>query len=102
MKSGMFSLLELAARFKAFEANMKHAGEAILTEWAVLVRDKAQECFSALKGERGMTAVDFEQVALRRGVGPDIHSAASLSFAYLIGEYGWPASAAFLFGLMRK
>jgi hypothetical protein len=38
-----------------------------------VIIEKAKECFSALKGERGMTAVDFEQVELRCGVGPDIH-----------------------------
>jgi hypothetical protein len=37
-----------------------------------VIIDKAKECFSALKSERGMMAVDFEQVELRCGVGPDI------------------------------
>ena len=37
-----------------------------------VIIDKAKECFSALKSERGMTAVDFEQVELRCGVGPNI------------------------------
>jgi hypothetical protein len=31
-----------------------------------------KECFSALKGERGMMTVDFEQAELRCAVGPDV------------------------------
>ena len=37
-----------------------------------VIIDKAKECFSALKSERGMMAVDFDHVELRCGVGPDI------------------------------
>jgi hypothetical protein len=37
-----------------------------------VILDKAKECFSALKSERGMMAVDFDQVELRCGAGPDI------------------------------
>jgi hypothetical protein len=37
-----------------------------------VIIEKAKECFSALKGERGMMTVDFKQVELRCGVGPDI------------------------------
>ena len=37
-----------------------------------VIIDKAKECFSALKSERGMMTVDFERVELRCGVGPDI------------------------------
>jgi hypothetical protein len=37
-----------------------------------VIIDKAKECFSALKSERGMMAVDFDQVELRCGAGPDI------------------------------
>jgi hypothetical protein len=37
-----------------------------------VIIDKATECFSALKNERGMIVVDFHQVELRCGVGPDI------------------------------
>jgi hypothetical protein len=39
---------------------------------AQVILDKAGECFSALKGEQGMTAVNFNHVELRCGVGPDI------------------------------
>jgi len=38
-----------------------------------VIIDKAEECFHALGSERGMTAVEFDQVELRCGVGPDIH-----------------------------
>jgi hypothetical protein len=37
-----------------------------------VIINKAEECFSALKGERGMMTVDFEAVELRCGIGPDI------------------------------
>jgi len=37
-----------------------------------MILDKAQECFFALKGERGIMAVDFNGVELRCGVGPGI------------------------------
>ena len=37
-----------------------------------VIIDKAKQCFSALKGERGMMTVDFERVELRCGAGPDI------------------------------
>ena len=37
-----------------------------------VIIDKAKECFSALKSEQGMIAVDFDQVELRCGVDPDI------------------------------
>ena len=37
-----------------------------------MILDKAGECFSALKSEQGMIAVDFNRVELRCGVGPDI------------------------------
>jgi hypothetical protein len=37
-----------------------------------VIIDKTKECFSALKDERGMMTVDFEQVELRCSVGPDI------------------------------
>lgn len=37
-----------------------------------VIIDKAKECFSALNNEQGMIAVDFDQVELRCGVGPDI------------------------------
>jgi hypothetical protein len=37
-----------------------------------VIIDKAKGCFSKLKRERGMMAVEFEQVELRCGVGPDI------------------------------
>jgi hypothetical protein len=40
---GLFSLLEAAAKFAAFEANIKFADEAILAELAILIRDKAKE-----------------------------------------------------------
>lgn len=39
---------------------------------AQVILDKATECFSVLKGEQGMTAVYFNHVGLRCGVGPDI------------------------------
>jgi phage gpG-like protein len=44
-----FSLLQAAAKFKAFEVNMKAANEAILTEWAVTVRDAAKEAIGTYK-----------------------------------------------------
>ena len=37
-----------------------------------VIIDKAKECFSSLKSERGMMTVEFERVEPRRGVGPDI------------------------------
>ena len=37
-----------------------------------VIIDKAKECFSALTSERGMITVDFDQVEIRCGVGPDI------------------------------
>jgi Trp operon repressor len=37
-----------------------------------VIIDKIKECLSALGDERGMMTVDFEQVELRCGVGPDI------------------------------
>ena len=37
-----------------------------------VIIDKAKECFSVLNNEQGMIAVDFDQVELRCGVGPDI------------------------------
>lgn len=42
MKSGMWSLLEAAARFEAFSKNIKYANEATLSEIAILVRDQAK------------------------------------------------------------
>jgi HK97 gp10 family phage protein len=39
---GFFTILEAVAKFKAFETNMKYAGEAILVELAVLIRDNAK------------------------------------------------------------
>jgi hypothetical protein len=42
MKNGFFDLAEAAAKFAAFGETMKAANEAILTEWAVTVRDKAK------------------------------------------------------------
>jgi hypothetical protein len=41
--NGMFSLLEAAAKMSAFSKNMEYCGEAVLTELAVLIRDKAKE-----------------------------------------------------------
>jgi hypothetical protein len=38
-----------------------------------VIIDKASECFSTLKREHGMTIVHFDNVQLRRGVGPDIN-----------------------------
>jgi len=43
MINGAFSLLEAAAKFEAFKLNMNHAAEGILSEWAVMVRDRAKE-----------------------------------------------------------
>jgi phage gpG-like protein len=37
-----FTLLEAAAKFEAFSKNMRFANEAILTEWATTVRDRAK------------------------------------------------------------
>ena len=37
-----------------------------------LIVDQANECFSKLKNERGMTTVYFDNVQLRCGIGPDI------------------------------
>jgi hypothetical protein len=41
--SAFFSLLEAAAKFEAFGRNMEFAGEAILTELAIIIRDRAKE-----------------------------------------------------------
>jgi hypothetical protein len=38
-----------------------------------LIIDKAKECFSTLKDERGMTIVYFDNMQLRCGIGPDIN-----------------------------
>ena len=38
-----------------------------------VIIDKAAECFSTLKSERGMTIVHFDNVQLRCGIGPDIN-----------------------------
>jgi hypothetical protein len=40
---------------------------------AQVIMDKAAECFSTLKSERGMTIVHFDNVQLRCGIGPDIN-----------------------------
>ncbi len=44
----------------------------VLSVTPKMILDKAEECFSALKSEQGMTAVDFNGVELRCGDGPDI------------------------------
>ena len=38
-----------------------------------VIIDRAAECFSTLKSERGMTIVRFDNVQLRCGIGPDIN-----------------------------
>ena len=38
-----------------------------------VIIDRAAECFSTLKSERGMTIVHFDNVQLRCGIGPDIN-----------------------------
>jgi hypothetical protein len=38
-----------------------------------VIIDRAAECFSTLKSERGMSIVHFDNVQLRCGVGPDIN-----------------------------
>jgi hypothetical protein len=38
-----------------------------------VIIDKAAECFSTLKNERGMTILHFDNVQLRCGIGPDIN-----------------------------
>jgi hypothetical protein len=37
-----------------------------------VIIERAAECFSALKNERGMSIVHFNNVQLRCGIGPDI------------------------------
>ena len=55
---------------KAAETASAFLGVPSVTPQVII--DKAKECFSALKGERGMMTVDFEQAELRCGVGPDV------------------------------
>ena len=38
-----------------------------------VIIDRAAECFSTLKSERGMSIVHFDNVQLRCGIGPDIN-----------------------------
>ena len=38
-----------------------------------VIIDRAVECFSTLKSERGMSIVHFDNVQLRCGIGPDIN-----------------------------
>jgi hypothetical protein len=38
-----------------------------------VIIDKASECFSTLKNERGMIIIHFDNVQLRCGVGPDLN-----------------------------
>ena len=38
-----------------------------------VIMDRAAECFSTLKSERGMTIVHFDNAQLRCGIGPDIN-----------------------------
>jgi hypothetical protein len=38
-----------------------------------VIIDRAAECFSTLKNERGMSVVHFNNVQLRCGIGPDIN-----------------------------
>jgi HK97 gp10 family phage protein len=42
MSGGVFTILEAIAKFKQFEINLGLAGEAILTEIAILIRDEAK------------------------------------------------------------
>jgi HK97 gp10 family phage protein len=49
MKNGLFSLAEAAAKFAHFGESMKLANEAILTEWAATVRDKAKAAIGTYK-----------------------------------------------------
>jgi hypothetical protein len=44
-----FSLAEAAAKFAQFEVNMRLANEAILSEWAALVRDRAKKVIGSYK-----------------------------------------------------
>jgi hypothetical protein len=60
------------------DGDIEKAADTASAFWEVpsvtpqVIIDKAKACFSALKSERGMMAVDFEQLELRCGVGPDI------------------------------
>jgi phage gpG-like protein len=59
--SGMFSLLEAVAKMEAFRKNCEYASEAILSDWAVTVRDKAKEAIGTYR--YGWPALGPEAVA---------------------------------------
>ena len=56
---------------KAAETASTFLNVPSVTPQAIL--DRAAECFSTLKSERGMTIVHFDNVQLRCGIGPDIN-----------------------------
>jgi hypothetical protein len=45
----VFSLLETIAKIETFKANLKLSSEAILTDWAVSVRDRARKAIGTYK-----------------------------------------------------
>jgi hypothetical protein len=56
---------------KAAETASTFLNEPSITSQVII--DRAAECFSTLKSERGMSIVHFDNVQLRCGIGPDIN-----------------------------
>jgi hypothetical protein len=64
-----------------------------------VIIDRAAECFSTLKSERGMTIVHFDNVQLRCGIGPDINwDTSSLGISTSVEGHSARTERGYLFG----
>lgn len=71
MKNGFFSLLQAAAKFKAFGINMDLAAEAVLVEWCLAVRKRAREAIGTYRYGWPQLAEATQKDRERQGFDPN-------------------------------
>jgi len=71
MKNGFFDLAEAAIKFKAFEKNLEFAGEAVLTGWAAVVKDRARQSIGTYRYKWPQLAEATQAERAREGFPPN-------------------------------